>query len=140
MVLSGTLLLNISGNQLLLRAGEYRNSSIFGGRDGKPESEMIVTRWQAPVLPTPEQVKMIFQAEGLLPLEEILRPSGIVKDHRYPFDEIRMVLSGTLLLNISGNQLLLRAGDRVHIPSNTRHSKSAGGQDECVCVVASRVF
>lgn len=101
---------------------------------------MIVTRWQAPVLPTPEQIKMIFQAEGLTPSEEHLPANSLVRDHRHPFDEVRMVISGTLLLNISGNQLLLRAGDRVQIPSNTRHSKTATGTEDCVCVVASRVF
>ena len=101
---------------------------------------MIVTRWQASVLPTAEQVKMIFQSEGLNPQEDILPLQGRPRDHRYPFDEVRMVLSGTLLLNVAGNQVLLRAGDRVTIPSNTRHSKTAGGQDICVCLVASKVF
>lgn len=101
---------------------------------------MIVTRWQAPLLPTAEQIKMIFQAEGLTPTEETLPAQGRPRDNRYPFDEVRMVLSGTLLLNIAGNQMLLRAGDRVMIPSNTRHSKTSGGHDICVCLVASKVF
>jgi quercetin dioxygenase-like cupin family protein len=101
---------------------------------------MVVTRWQAAVLPTPEQIKMIFQAEGLLPTEESLSPKTVIPDHRHPFDEIRMVVSGTLFLNISGNQMLLRPGDRIDIPANTRHSKSAEGEDGCICVVASRPF
>jgi quercetin dioxygenase-like cupin family protein len=104
------------------------------------DDKMIVTRWQAPVLPSPEQVKMIFQAEGLTPTEEILAPKTVIPDHRHPFDEIRMVLSGRLILNISGNQLLLRAGDRIDIPANTRHSKSTEGTEACVCVVANRPF
>jgi quercetin dioxygenase-like cupin family protein len=101
---------------------------------------MIVTRWQASVLPTPEQVKMIFQAEGLQPTEEVLAPRTVIPDHRHPFDEVRMVVSGRMILNISGNQLLLRPGDRIDIPANTRHSKSTESNETCVCMVASRPF
>ena len=101
---------------------------------------MIVTRWQAPLIPTAEQIKMIFEGEGLSPVEEVLPASHTVKDARYPFDEVRRVISGDLLLNISGNQLLLRAGDRIDIPSNTKHTRSANGPEPCVCVVALKSF
>lgn len=83
---------------------------------------------------------MIFQAEGLTPTEEILPPKTVIPDHRHPFDEVRMVVSGTLFMNISGNQLLLRSGDRIDIPANTRHSKSSEGGEPCVCMVANRPF
>lgn len=83
---------------------------------------------------------MIFEAEGLQPHEEAMPPRTVIPDHRHPFDEVRMVISGTLFMNISGNQILLRAGDRIDIPANTRHSKSAEGDGECVCVVAPKTF
>lgn len=101
---------------------------------------MIITRWQAPVLPTKEQVKMIFEAEGMSPIEEVYEPKTVIPDHRHPFDEVRMVLTGALFLNISGNQLLLRAGDKIVIPSNTRHSKATEGEEACLCVVAHRPY
>lgn len=101
---------------------------------------MIVTRWQAPMLPSTEQVKMIFEAEGLAPAEEVFAPQTVIPDHRHPFDEIRMVIQGAMFLNISGNQLLLRPGDRIEIPANTRHSKTVEGAETCVCVVANRPF
>jgi quercetin dioxygenase-like cupin family protein len=101
---------------------------------------MVVTRWQAPVLPKSEQILMIFQAEGLATTEEVLEPGTEIRDHRHPFDEIRMVISGSLFMNISGNQILLRAGDRIDIPANTRHSKTAQGTESCVSVVAHRPF
>ena len=99
---------------------------------------MIVTRWQAPVLPTLEQARLMFTAQGLQPSEESLPGHAQIKDHRHPFDEIRMVVAGALFLNIAGNQLLLRPGDRIEIPSNTRHSKSNNEAEDCVCLVASR--
>lgn len=101
---------------------------------------MVVTRWQAPVLPTAEQIKMIFEAEGLAPREEVLDPKTMIPDHRHPFDEVRIVVSGSLFMNISGNQILLRAGDRIDIPANTRHSKSVEGDAPCVSVIANRPF
>ncbi len=101
---------------------------------------MIVTRWQAAVLPSAEQVKMIFEGEGLSPVEETLPPGVNVTDRRLPFDQVRMVVSGSLLMNIAGNQILLRSGDRIDLPANTKHSKSANGPDACVCVVATKPF
>jgi quercetin dioxygenase-like cupin family protein len=97
---------------------------------------MLVTRWQAPVVPSLEQVRMIFEAEGLDAHEEIFTPKTLIPDHRHPFDEVLMVVRGEMFLNVSGNQLLLRAGDRIRIPSNTKHSYETDAH-ECQCVVAN---
>jgi quercetin dioxygenase-like cupin family protein len=101
---------------------------------------MLVTRWQAPRLPEKSQILMMFEAEGLEPAEETLEAGQMIPDHRHPFDEVRMVASGQLLLDIAGNQMLLRAGDKVVIPANTRHSKRAEGQETCVCICANQVY
>lgn len=101
---------------------------------------MVITRWQAKLIPTPEQARMIFLADDLRPEEETLKLGDTIAEHRHPFDEVRMVLSGELMLNVSGNQLLLRTGDRIIIPSNTRHSKAVHGDQPCVCFVAHRPF
>lgn len=100
---------------------------------------MLISRWQAQVLPTKEQIKMIFLAEGLEPQEEIYPVNSKVTEHRHPFDEVRMVVAGELFINVSGNQMLLRPGDRIEIPSNTRHETHARGNSDCVCVYARRV-
>jgi mannose-6-phosphate isomerase-like protein (cupin superfamily) len=102
--------------------------------------KMIVIRWQAQVLPTAEQMKLIFIEEGMAPFDEVLPAHGKIADHRHPFDEVRVVIEGRLFMNISGNQTLLRAGDRIEIPANTRHSKSVESDEPCVCVVANRPF
>lgn len=101
---------------------------------------MLVTRWQAPRLPEKSQILMMFEAEGLEPIEETLAVGQSIPDHRHPFDEVRMVASGQLLLDIAGNQMLLRAGDKVVIPANTKHSKRAEGQDQCVCICANQIY
>jgi quercetin dioxygenase-like cupin family protein len=101
---------------------------------------MIITRWQAPMVPTQTQVNMILESEGLEPAEEIYEPSAKIKEHRHPFAEVRFIIEGEMIFNISGNQFVLRPGDRVEIPANTRHSHVAHGTARCVCVCASRAF
>ncbi len=101
---------------------------------------MIVNRWQAPVLPTTKQILMIFEREGLKPIEETYKPGEEVKNHRHPFDEVRMLVKGSLLIDIAGNRLLLREGDKIVIPSNTRHSKKVHGDSPCVCICSYKAF
>ena len=99
---------------------------------------MLVTRWQAPIIPTKEQIKLMFHAEGLTINEELYEAKTKITTHRHPFDEIRMVISGELKINVAGNQLLLRAGDRIEIPSNTRHETEVFGDEPCFCITAQR--
>lgn len=101
--------------------------------------EMLISRWQAPNKLSREQAQMILEAEGLEPFEETLNSQKKVSEHRHPFTEVRIVLSGELLYNISGNQVLIRAGDRIEIPANTRHSHACQGQEACFSVYAQKI-
>lgn len=101
---------------------------------------MIVQRWQAPLLPTHSQILKIFEREGLKPIEETYKPGEEIKNHRHPFDEVRMLVKGQLLMNIAGNTLLLREGDKIVIPSNTRHSKKVQSKGPCVCICSYKAF
>ena len=101
---------------------------------------MIVTRWQAPIVPDKNQISKLFEAEGLQPFEEIYNSGDTVKDHRHPFDEARMVCTGQLMLDVAGNKLLLRAGDRITIPSNTKHSKKVESEEGCLCICAYKTY
>ena len=101
---------------------------------------MIVHRWQAPLRPTLAQARMIFLAEDLSPTEDILSSENEYPEHRHPFDEVRMIIEGELSMNISGNRLLLRAGDKIVIPANTKHSQSVAEGQSCKTLVANRPF
>lgn len=100
---------------------------------------MLVSRWLAPVVPTPDQVRMIFDGEGLEGVEEHFTQGQVFPEHRHPFDEIRMVISGEMFLNVSGNRLLLRAGDKIRIPSNTKHAYETESS-ECRSLCAYSTF
>ncbi|AHZ86925.1 cupin domain-containing protein [Bdellovibrio bacteriovorus] len=101
---------------------------------------MIITRWQAPIIPSKQQVLMILESEGMEPYEQILEPAKKVGDHRKPFAEVRVIISGEMIFNVSGNQFVLRPGDRVEIPGNTRFSYVAQGGEPCVTVCAQRAI
>ncbi|MDX9732143.1 MAG: cupin domain-containing protein [Bdellovibrionales bacterium] len=83
---------------------------------------------------------MLLLNEGLTPELESLPAHSTLKEHRHPFDEVRIVLEGNLILDVNGNQLLLRPGDRIDIPANTRHSKTVHGGTSCISMVAKRTF
>tara|TARA_B100001248_G_scaffold178013_1_gene135249 strand:+ start:1826 stop:2131 length:306 start_codon:yes stop_codon:yes gene_type:complete len=101
---------------------------------------MILKRWQAPNLPSPEQMKMLLFAEGLKFEEEVYPAQAHMGPHKHPFDEVRMVISGSMIFNLSGNKVLLRAGDRIEIPSNTLHEMTVHSDEECRSIVAFKVF
>lgn len=101
---------------------------------------MILKRWQAPTIPSPEQMKMLFFAEGLKFTEEVYPAKAEMTVHKHPFDEVRMIISGGLIFNLSGNKVLLRPGDRIEIPSNTQHEMSVHGDQDCHSIIAFKVF
>lgn len=101
---------------------------------------MLINRWTGQTQPTPQQLKMLLAAEGLEPELETLPAHSVVRDHRHPFDEVRIILEGNLIMDINGNQLLLRPGDRIDIPANTKHSKTVHGGSSCVSLLARRTF
>lgn len=85
---------------------------------------MIISRWQASSSPSLEQLRKILQTEGHDPKVETFLKNQKMIEKKHPFGEIRIVVEGELFLNVSGTQLLLRAGDRIEIPANTKHSYS----------------
>lgn len=101
---------------------------------------MIITRWQAPLVPSKKQVLKILESEGLEPYEEAYEPQVKIQDHRHPFAEVRVIVEGEMIFNVSGNQFVLRPGDRLEIPANTKHSHVAQGDQGCVSICAQRAI
>lgn len=95
---------------------------------------MKIIRWQSEILPTKEHIKLILENEGVEPFEENFEPGLSTQEHRHPFTEVRMIVEGELLFNISGNQLMLRPGDRIEIPANTKHIHSAKGNQNAISI------
>ncbi len=100
---------------------------------------MLITRWQAPLLPKAEQMNLILESEGLDPQHEVFKALDKIPEHRHPFGEVRLVISGELMVQVSGTQILLRAGDRLEIPASTRHSYQTHGSEDCHSFCAYRI-
>ena len=90
--------------------------------EAKKRIDMIIRRWRVPVTPDIKQIRQMFFLEGLKPHEEALEEGQITKERKFPFDEVRIIVEGELILDIAGNRVLLKEGDRVMIPSNTKHT------------------
>jgi len=101
---------------------------------------MKITRWRADRKPTREEIEKMFVDEGFeFSVEEL--PAGTeVQDHRHPFDEIRMIVTGAVRYNVAGNEFILREGDRLELPSNTRHKTKVEAAENCITICAQRVF
>lgn len=101
---------------------------------------MIITRWHAPIIPTQEQFMSILEKEDLEPSVEMFTKDMKISEHRHPFAEVRYIVSGEVILNVSGNQFVLRAGDKIEIPANTKHSYTTQNETGCLSIYAQRVF
>ena len=101
---------------------------------------MLIYRWQSPVVPEKDQIRMFFEREGLVPVEEVYRPEESIPEHQHPFDEVRMVYQGEILFDVAGNRILLRGGDKLVIPSNTWHSKKVQGNKNCISFCAFKSY
>ncbi|MBE8163226.1 MAG: cupin domain-containing protein [Bdellovibrionaceae bacterium] len=98
---------------------------------------MIVHRWQAKIIPSKTQIQKIFEADDLQAKEDIVEPTTTKpQEIKNPYTEMRVVVSGALFVEIIGNKLLLRPGDKIIIPSNTKHTKTTQGDAPCVSLVA----
>jgi quercetin dioxygenase-like cupin family protein len=98
-----------------------------------------ILRWRADRKPTLDEVETMFKDEGLEYTVESMPPETAMKEHKHPFDEVRMVVKGTIRYNVSGNEFILKEGDRLELPSNTRHWTKSDASSECVSVYAFKV-
>ncbi|MBK7844690.1 MAG: hypothetical protein IPJ71_13555 [Bdellovibrionales bacterium] len=94
---------------------------------------MLVTRWQAAIVPDIKQITAVFQAEGLEPFEESLDHGSVIGDHRHPFDEVRMVASGQMLVDISGEQAAPKSR-RQDCYSIQHQTLKKSGRPSCLCL------
>jgi len=100
---------------------------------------MIIQRWFAQLPPEKEILKSLMLKSNLDVLEEALEPSKKIQEHKHSLTEVRVIVSGEMLIGIAGNQVLLRAGDKIEIPANTRHYKQNNGKEVCESLVSFRM-
>jgi quercetin dioxygenase-like cupin family protein len=57
-----------------------------------------------------------------------IEPGAVVEEHQHPHEQVGMVLEGTAVFFIGGEQKLLRKGDMYRIPGNVKHHVTAQGE------------
>ncbi len=100
---------------------------------------MIIQRWFAQLPPEKEILKSLMLKSHLEVVEEVLEPTKKIQDHKHPLTEVRIIVSGEMLVSVAGNQVLLRAGDKIEIPANTKHFKQNNGKENCESLVSFRM-
>lgn len=101
---------------------------------------MLIQRWEAQVSIDLKLAKLLFENEGLDFTEESFPAQYKIPDHRHSLTEVRQIIKGELLVRVGGNQLLLREGDRIEIPANTKHSYQNNLESgECLSLTAYKL-
>ncbi len=100
---------------------------------------MMIRRWQAPQKPDAKYLKLMLELEGLEFSEETLGADQKIPEHRHPFTEVRFVVEGEMIFIVAGNQMVVRVGDRIEIPSNTKHSHGAFGNSKCISICGQKI-
>ena len=100
---------------------------------------MKITRWTAQLDPKKDIIAKLFLAEGLDGAEVSVEPGKKMANLRTHMREIIQVVSGELIFNLSGNQFVLRAGDKLEMASNTSYSYSNLKADSCTFLTAQLI-
>jgi quercetin dioxygenase-like cupin family protein len=92
---------------------------------------MKITRWTAQIGPKKEVILQLIQAEGLDYTEVEVKAGSKLSNLRTNMKEIIQLIEGELIFNLSGNQFVLRTGDKLELPSNTIYSYSNLKNESC---------
>ncbi len=100
---------------------------------------MKITRWSAQIGPKKEVILQLIQAEGLDYTEVVVTGGSKLSNIRTIMNEIIQIISGEIIFNLSGNQFVLRAGDKLELPSNTVYTYSNLRNESCVFLSAKTI-
>ncbi len=100
---------------------------------------MKITRWTAQIGPKKEIILQLIQAEGLDYTEVEVASGSKMSNLRTNMKETIQLMEGELIFNLSGTQFVLRAGDKLELPSNTLYSYSNMRPDMCMFLSAKTI-
>lgn len=100
---------------------------------------MKITRWTAQIGPKKEVILQLIQAEGLDYTEVEVTSGSKMSNLRTNMKETIQLMEGELIFNLSGTQFVLRAGDKLEMPSNTLYSYSNMRNENCMFLSAKTI-
>jgi uncharacterized protein YjlB len=99
----------------------------------------LVTPWSDPVPPTQSTLWRLMTAEGLDPYAWSNGPYDIYSAHSHSYNKVIYVVQGSIIFGLPelGQQLALKAGDRLDLPAGVVHDAHVGAQG-VVCLEAHK--
>ena len=102
-------------------------------------SEPLVTSWTDPVSPTQSRLWKLMTEDGLSPYSWSNGPFDVYSAHLHSYNKVIYVLQGSITFGLPelGQQLTLKAGDRLDLPAGVVHDARVGPQG-VVCLEAQK--
>jgi len=102
-------------------------------------SEIRVTRWTGTRPPTQAELLRLFAAEGLQPYAWSNVPDDVYAAHTHLYHKVIYVVEGMITFGLpdQGEDVVLKAGDRLDLPAGVLHD-AVVGSDGVVCLEAHR--
>jgi len=96
-----------------------------------------VTRWPDSTPPTESTLMQLCADEGLRPYQWSNGPNDVYSAHSHSYDKVIYVVRGSITFGLPelGQQLTLKAGDRLDLPAGTAHDAVVGSQG-VICLEA----
>jgi uncharacterized protein YjlB len=102
-------------------------------------STPLVTPWADLVTPTQSTLWQLMTNEGLNPYSWSNGPFDVYSAHSHLYNKVIYVVEGSITFGLPelGQQLILKAGDRLDLPAGTVHDAHVGAQG-VVCLEAHK--
>lgn len=99
----------------------------------------LVTPWTDPATPTQPTLRQRMSNEGLSPYTWSNGPFDVYSAHSHSYNKVIYVVQGSITFGLPelGQQLTLKAGDRLDLPAGIVHDAQVGEQG-VVCLEAHK--
>src|SRR5947207_628959 len=94
-----------------------------------------VVQWPESKAPTESLIREILGKEGLQPYRWSNGPGDVYGAHSHPYNKVIYVVQGSILFGLPGrgDSVMLKAGDRLELPSEVSHD-AVVGPEGVVCL------
>jgi quercetin dioxygenase-like cupin family protein len=84
--------------------------------------------WESTEPPSESVIRSILAEENLKPYAWGNNPGDVYQAHTHGFDKVIYVIQGSITFGLpeDGQQVTLKAGDRLELPAGTQHNATVG--------------
>jgi uncharacterized protein YjlB len=99
----------------------------------------LVTPWADSAVPTQSELRRLMADEGLSPYSWSNGPFDVYAAHSHSYNKVIYVVQGSITFGLPelGNQLTLKAGDRLDLPAGVIHDAHVGAEG-VICLEAHK--